>query len=150
MIPRDQKASVVFCLEAALEIVTSVEQALQLEPGALGHGVRAAATFTATIVLFIGMCHCSGGEDIREAEDRVMRGIQLLQWVFALSSLPTLVQAHVDSAGCYLVPIRFTAEACCCSTCCYKTDRSDRVSGQSCPHSRWSRYITTSMTKTRG
>jgi hypothetical protein len=74
-----QRASVDFCLEAAEEIVTSVEQTLQFEPGALGHGYRAAATFTATIVLFIDMCHQADREGILRAEERVSRGLRLLR-----------------------------------------------------------------------
>jgi hypothetical protein len=74
-----QRASVDFCLEAAEEIVTSVEQTLELEPGALGHGYRAAATFTATIVLFIDMCHQADRQGILRAEERVSRGLRLLR-----------------------------------------------------------------------
>jgi hypothetical protein len=76
-----QRASVEFCLEAAEEIVTSVEQTLRFEPGALGHGYRAAATFTATIVLFIDMCHQADRGGILKAEERVSRGLRLLRYV---------------------------------------------------------------------
>lgn len=82
----EQRASVEFCLEAAEEIVTSVEEALQFEPGALGHGYRAAATFTATIVLFIDMCHQADRKGILAAEERVSRGLRLLRYVWLPAS----------------------------------------------------------------
>ena len=75
----DRNESIQYCTDSASEIITSVEATLSLEPGALGYGIRSAATFTATIVLFIDMCHQDDPDRLSVAEDRLLRGLRLLE-----------------------------------------------------------------------
>jgi hypothetical protein len=79
LVTREEYRTIKLCTEAAYEILESIEESILLEPGGLGYGIRTAALFTATIVLFMDMSHRSNLDRLLEADDRVIRALRLLE-----------------------------------------------------------------------